>query len=53
MLLHDQLRAASLIGQNAVTWHLSLSNDERVGGRPCDIAVLHGHVTVRLYVNES
>jgi len=29
-LSYDQLWAASLIGRNAVTWRLSLSNDQRV-----------------------
>jgi len=29
-LSYDQLSAASLIGRNAVTWHSSLSNAERV-----------------------
>jgi len=36
-LSSDQLRAASLIGRNAVTWHSSLSNAERVGGRRFNI----------------
>ena len=36
--LYDQLWAASLISRKAVTWHSSLSNAERIGGRPCDIA---------------
>jgi len=39
--LYDQLPAALLIGRNAVMRRSSLSNDERVGGRPCDIAVSH------------
>jgi len=34
---NDQLWAALLTGRNAVTWHLSLSNAERVGGRPLNI----------------
>jgi len=46
ILSHDQLRAASLIGRNAVMWRSSLLNDAHVGGRPCDIAMLHSHVTV-------
>ena len=29
-LSYDQLWAASLTGQNAVTWRWSLSNDQRV-----------------------
>ena len=45
LLSHDQLWAASLIGRNTVTWSSSLSNDERVGGQPCDTALLHGHVS--------
>jgi len=45
-LSHDQLRAASLIGRNAVMCCSSLLNDAHVGGRPCDIAMLHSHVTV-------
>ena len=30
-----------------ITWRSSLSNDERVGGQPCDIAMLNGHVTMQ------
>ena len=37
-LSHDQLRAASLVGRNDVTWRSSLSNYERVGGRHCNVA---------------
>jgi len=42
-LSHDQLWATSMIGRNAVTWLLSLLNAD---GRPCDIAISHGHVTM-------
>ena len=34
---NDQLWAALLTGRNAVTWHLSLSNAERVGGQRLNI----------------
>ena len=37
--------AASLIGRNAVTWRSSLSSDEHVGGRPCNIAMLRPRAT--------
>jgi len=49
LLLYDQLQAALLIGRNAVTWRSSLSNDEHVGGRPWDIAMSHGYMTMHYW----
>jgi len=37
-------------GRVHIVYHaLPLSNDEHVSGRPCKIAMLHGHMTLRYY----
>jgi len=48
VVVRPTTRAASLISRNAVTWHSSLSNAERVTVDGSTLQMLNRHVTMRL-----